>query len=43
MMIDASRAAGERQASGERFWFCSDICMERFDAEPGRYLTAEVD
>jgi putative ABC transport system ATP-binding protein len=43
MMIDASRAAGQREAAGERFWFCSDICVERFDAEPARYVTAGSD
>jgi putative ABC transport system ATP-binding protein len=41
MMIDASRAAGDREAGGRRFWFCSDICLERFDAEPQRYAASQ--
>ena len=43
MMIDASRAAGQRDGAGGRFWFCSDICVERFDAEPARYTASEGD
>jgi putative ABC transport system ATP-binding protein len=37
MSIVAARAAGERRAGRRQFFFCSDICLERFDAEPDRY------
>jgi putative ABC transport system ATP-binding protein len=43
MMIDASRAAGQREAAGGTLWFCSDICVERFDAEPARYVMTGSD
>jgi YHS domain-containing protein len=37
MRIDASRAAGMRRCGRQELYFCSDICIERFDAEPERY------
>jgi len=40
MTINAERAAGERSVTGTTYRFCSDVCLERFDAEPGRYIGA---
>ncbi|MGQ0803268.1 MAG: ATP-binding cassette domain-containing protein [Actinomycetota bacterium] len=37
MTINAARAAGQRELGGEVYSFCSDICLERFDAHPGRF------
>ncbi|MGI8797090.1 MAG: ATP-binding cassette domain-containing protein [Acidimicrobiia bacterium] len=37
MTINAARAAGQRERDGRVHFFCSDICVERFDADPERY------
>jgi putative ABC transport system ATP-binding protein len=38
MRIDRARGAGERRINGEVVVFCSDICIDRFDADPERYM-----
>jgi putative ABC transport system ATP-binding protein len=37
MSINVTRAAGSRRWVGTEFHFCSESCLERFDAEPARY------
>lgn len=37
MRIDPTRAAGERRRGKRRFHFCSEICLERFDADPSKF------
>lgn len=37
MSIDPDRAAGTRRVRGGDAHFCSDICMDRFDADPDRF------
>jgi putative ABC transport system ATP-binding protein len=40
MTINAIRAAAQRDVDGQTYFFCSDICVERFDATPERFVTA---
>ena len=40
MTINVHRAAGERSVAGTRYVFCSDLCLERFDADPRRFVEA---
>lgn len=41
MRIDAWTATIEARHDGARYVFCSARCLERFEAEPGTYLTGE--
>jgi Cu+-exporting ATPase len=38
MEIDAASAATSRQLGKQTFYFCSQSCAEKFDADPARYL-----
>ena len=38
MTIAKARAAGERQVDGAALYFCSDICLTRFDRDPQAHL-----
>jgi len=38
MQVDPERAAGSYQHAGQTYYFCSLHCMERFRAEPEKYL-----
>lgn len=40
MTINVARATGRREVGENVFWFCSEICLERFDREPERYTSA---
>jgi Cu+-exporting ATPase len=42
MTIDKETAAGTSEFEGERYYFCSPMCKEKFDADPKRFTTAEV-
>jgi YHS domain-containing protein len=37
MEIDEKAAAAVRQIEGRAIYLCSDACMAKFDADPGRY------
>src|SRR5262245_38512151 len=39
MTVDPRTAAGSFAHGGHTYWFCSTGCLERFRAEPERYLT----
>ena len=41
MIIAKARAAGQRDGDGAELFFCSDICLDRFDRDPAAYLAAE--
>ncbi|MBF6422828.1 ATP-binding cassette domain-containing protein [Nocardia farcinica] len=43
MRIDPDRAAGERRSVDRSVFFCSQVCLERFDAEPARYAPTAGD
>jgi P-type Cu+ transporter len=38
MTVDPSHAAGAHAHEGKTYYFCSTHCLEKFRAEPGRYL-----
>ncbi|MFO0967312.1 MAG: heavy metal translocating P-type ATPase [Gemmataceae bacterium] len=40
MRIDAKTAAGSASFEGKTYWFCSTSCLDKLNAEPGRYLKA---
>lgn len=37
MMIDSDKAFATRQHDGQTFYFCSQDCVDKFDATPHRY------
>ncbi len=39
MEVDAGSAAGESEHAGERVFFCSSSCKQKFDREPAKYAT----
>ncbi len=38
MEIEPAEAVGLTELEGERYYFCSSTCKERFDAEPQRFV-----
>jgi Cu+-exporting ATPase len=38
MQVDPAKAAGSSQHDGKTYYFCSQTCKTRFDANPGHYL-----
>jgi Cu+-exporting ATPase len=40
MTVDPRSAAGSHAHGGRTYWFCSTHCVERFRADPDRYLGA---
>ena len=43
MTVDPADAAGRTEYRGETYYFCHQSCLERFKAEPDRYLKADRD
>ena len=43
MTVDPAAAAGSHVHGGRTYWFCSAGCLERFRADPERYLAAGAD
>ena len=41
MEVTAETAAGAWEHDGTVYYFCSTGCLERFRAEPGRFLTMD--
>lgn len=42
MSINIARAAATRTVDGRRYVLCSDLCRDRFDADPNRYAANEA-
>src|SRR5713226_4822166 len=42
MGVDPNRAAGSHQHAGQKYFFCSQHCAEKFRAEPARYAGQAV-
>lgn len=38
MTIDRSSAKGKSEYEGKTYYFCSDGCKKKFDAEPKKYV-----
>src|SRR5262249_42626880 len=43
MTVDPRTAAGSHTHRGRTYWFCSTSCVDRFRADPERYLTSGPD
>jgi len=41
MVVDPASAAGSHQHRGKTYYFCNPSCLERFKAEPGKFLEDE--
>ncbi len=41
MYVDPARARGSAEYKGQTYYFCSPRCLERFNAEPEKYLAAK--
>ncbi|WP_420560779.1 heavy metal translocating P-type ATPase [Tepidicaulis sp.] len=41
MDVDPEKTAHRAKAEGERYYFCSARCLEKFEADPARYLHPE--
>ena len=39
MEVDERSAAAKSQYKGDTYYFCSDECKRRFDADPERYVS----
>jgi len=42
MTVDEARAAGSAEHAGTRYFFCSKHCLEKFKAEPAKYMAMPV-
>jgi Cu+-exporting ATPase len=38
MQIESSQAEAQSQYQGQTYYFCSDECRQKFDADPKRYV-----
>jgi Cu+-exporting ATPase len=43
MQVDLKSAAGKSEYAGETYYFCSNGCQQKFDADPARFITATTD
>ena len=41
MDIDPEDAAGKAEYQGRLYYFCNPMCLERFQAEPAKYVDSE--
>jgi Cu+-exporting ATPase len=41
MTVDPARAAGHYEFEGTTYYFCNPRCLEKFQAEPKKYLTSQ--
>jgi len=37
MQVDPNKAAGKSELNGKTYYFCSNGCKVKFDANPGQY------
>jgi YHS domain-containing protein len=37
MQVDPAKAAGKSEYNGKTYYFCSNGCKAKFDADPGKY------
>jgi P-type Cu+ transporter len=38
MEVDDQKAAAQSEHQGHTYFFCSKVCKQKFDQDPGRYL-----
>lgn len=39
MLVDTKRAVATSIYKGKSFWFCSASCKEKFEKDPGRFIS----
>lgn len=37
MQVDPNKAAGKSDHNGKTYYFCSQMCKQRFDTDPAKY------
>ena len=37
MQVDPKKAVGSSQSNGKTYYFCSNACKAKFDANPAKY------
>ena len=37
MQVDPNKAAGKSDHNGKTYYFCSQMCKQRFDTDPSKY------
>ncbi len=37
MQIEQEKAAGKAEYQGATYWFCSESCRKKFEADPAKY------
>ncbi len=37
MQIEPEQATGKTEYEGQTYWFCSESCRKKFEAQPARY------
>lgn len=37
MQVDPSRARSQKEFEGQTYYFCSEECRKKFDANPGQF------
>jgi carbonic anhydrase len=42
MELIIDRATGHRNVDGHTLYFCSQVCLDSYDADPSRYLPAKT-
>jgi YHS domain-containing protein len=42
MQFEVEKAAAQAEYHGKTYYFCAEGCKQRFEADPERYLDAEV-
>ena len=42
MMVDPATAAGQSEYQGKTYYFCADVCKQKFDARPELYAPPEA-
>jgi Cu+-exporting ATPase len=40
MDVEPKTAAASKEHGGATYYFCSEGCLERFEADPARYIAA---
>ena len=40
MTVDPKTAAGQHQHGGKTYYFCSTHCLDKFRADPNKYVSA---
>jgi Cu+-exporting ATPase len=38
MQVDPAKAAGKSEYQGKTYYFCSNACKTKFDANPNQYM-----